>query len=118
MSESSLIVDTESGVTHVRFRDNSILDALMVQRIGKELVELLETSESRKVVLDFCNVRFISSEALRLLLSLRSRADRSAATMALCSIRPELAKVFKLTNLDKLFPIYEDAARAAAAMSP
>src|SRR5262245_36141437 len=117
MSVTSLNVEkTEDGITVIRFRDNSILDALAIQRIGKELADILETQGVKKAIIDFRDVRFLSSEALRMLLGLRSRADRAGAKVMLCSIKPELSKIFKLTNLDQLFQIYPDANTARAAL--
>ena len=117
MSVTSLNVENASdGITTIRFRDNSILDALAIQRIGKELAEILEVQGVKKAIIDFRDVRFLSSEALRMLLGLRSRADRAGAKVALCAIKPELTKIFKLTNLDQLFQLYPDADAARAAL--
>ncbi|MBI5864745.1 MAG: STAS domain-containing protein [Planctomycetes bacterium] len=116
MPETSLLVEVLGGVTTVRFRDNSILDALAIQRVGRELGDIIETQPTRKVLIDFRDVRFLSSEALRMVLGRRSRADRAGASVALCSIWAELLKIFKLTNLDQLFSIHENAEAARAAL--
>src|SRR5262245_16931882 len=116
MAESSLIVEPADGVLVVRFRDNSILDASTIQRIGRELHELIERSTSGQIVLDFTDVRFFSSEALRLLLGLRHRVDKAGARMALCGLRPDLDRIFKLTALDKLFQFFPDSTSARAAL--
>lgn len=117
MSSTSLTIETgEDGITSIRFRDNSILDALAIQRIGKELADVLEVQGVKRAIIDFRDVRFLSSEALRMLLGLRSRADRAGAKVALCAIKPELTKIFKLTNLDQLFQMYPDVSAARASL--
>lgn len=106
--ESSLRVEEINGVTVVNFRDASILDVLTIQRIGRELYEIVEGRKAKKIVLDFGDVRFLSSQALGVLLTLRKKCDKEKAKVALARIRPELARVFKITNLDKLFNFYDD----------
>lgn len=118
MSETtSLRLEQDQGVTVVSFMDASILDALSIQRIGRELYAVIEDQGRRAIVLDFSEVRFLSSQALGVLLTLRRKADKAGARVALASIRPELAKVFKMTNLDKLFAFHADRAQAVASLA-
>ncbi|GMU82001.1 MAG: STAS domain-containing protein [Phycisphaerales bacterium] len=110
--ESSLSVQENEGVTVVGFREAAILDVVTIQRIGKELYALVETGGKKRIVLDFGDVRFLSSQALGVLLNLRRKADKAGAKVALARIRAELARVFKLTNLDKLFEFFDDTGKA------
>ena len=115
--QSSLRVSELEGITTVGFRDASILDVLTIQKIGKELYDVVETNGKKKVILDFGDVRFLSSQALGVLLTLRRKADKAGAKIVLARIRPELARVFKITNLDKLFDFHDDLAKAAETFS-
>lgn len=117
MAEGSLKVEASEGVVVARFRDNSILDAVTVQRIGRDLHELIDRCPNSRLVLDFRDVRFFSSEALRLLLGLRNRVDKAGSKLALAGLRPDLERIFKLTALDKLFAFYSDADAARTALS-
>lgn len=110
----SLILTQEGDITVASFRDASILDAVTIQRIGRELYALVEEDGSRRIILDFADVRFLSSQALGVLLTLRRKADQAKAEVFLAGIRDELARVFKMTNLDKLFQFYEDRTAALA----
>lgn len=117
MSERPTLKVTQSeGVTVVGFRDASILDVVTIQRIAAELYELVEVQQRRKIVLDFAAVRFLSSQALGVLLTLRRKAEKAGATVALAGIRPELLRVFQITNLDKLFPFFSAAPDAVQAL--
>lgn len=107
MSDSSLRVDDIMGVTLVTFKDNSILDVASIQRIGKELYDLVEGGSNQKMILNFQQVRFLSSQALGVLLTLRRKAEKSNAQIVLAELRPELARVFKITNLDKMFKFFD-----------
>lgn len=112
MNESSLDVRNHEGVQLVCFRDPSILDSVTIQRISRQLAEVVDEPAAAGVVLDFSNVRFLASEALRTLLALRNRAERRKIPVALCNIRPELIRVFSLTNLDQMFKIFENSEAA------
>ncbi|RMF81709.1 MAG: anti-sigma factor antagonist [Planctomycetota bacterium] len=113
--ESRLKVDRRDHVTIVGFKDASILDATTIRHIGRELYAIVTEEPNRRVVLDFSDVRFLSSQALGVLLTLRRKADQAGAIVALASIRPELVRVFKITNLDQLFQFYATAAQAVEA---
>jgi anti-sigma B factor antagonist len=115
MDEQPRLKTTESeGVTIVSFQDASILDTGTIQRVARELYETVENAPSRKVVLDFANVRFISSQTLGVLLTLRRKADKADVKVALSCIRPELVRVFEITNLDKLFGFFDSTQGAVA----
>ena len=112
MAESCLRVEQAHGVSVVSFHDNAMLDTLTIQRIGRELYEVVEQPKSRRVLIDFQNIRFLSSQALGVLLTLRHKAEKSGVEVVFAGLRPELAKVFTLTKLDKMFQFFP--AREAA----
>jgi anti-anti-sigma factor len=67
-------------------------------------------------VLDFGNVRFISSQTLGVLLTLRRKADKADVKVVIADIRPELVRVFEITNLDNLFTFFDSVAAAVASL--
>lgn len=107
MSDSVLRVDDVGGVTLVTFKDNSILDVAAIQRIGNELYGFVDQPDDRRLILNFQNVRFLSSQALGVLLTLRRKAEKTNAKVVLAELRPELARVFRITNLDKMFKFFD-----------
>lgn len=107
---SCLRVEDIEHVCVVSFKDASILDALTIQRIGNELYSLVEEKARKTLLLDFADVRFMSSQALGVIIRLRTKADKAGAKIALASIRPELIRVFKITNLDRLFVFHQTRA--------
>lgn len=118
MSERpTLKVSQSGGVTVVSFHDASILDVVTIQRIAAELYGLVEAQQCRKIVLDFAAVRFLSSQALGVLLTLRRKADQAGATIALATIRPELLRILQITTLDRLFPYFNAVPDAVEALS-
>src|SRR5437667_379484 len=107
-----LLIHPIRDVTVVNFNESSILDALQVQQIGEELYDLVDTKARRKIILDFANVKFLSSSALGVLITLRKKSAEIKGQVLICSLRPELRKVFKITNLEKLFEFYDTEERA------
>lgn len=118
MSEDSrLKIESIHGATVAGFKDASILDSATIQRIATELYALVESDASAPIVLDFNEVRFLSSQALGVLLTLRKRADAKGVKIALARLRPDLQRVFKITSLDKLFKFFDSCEAAAASIS-
>ena len=113
----SLEITLTGDVAVVGFRDASILDAVTTQRVGRELYEIVEDGSYPKVVLEFTNVRFLSSQTLGVLLTLRRKGDKAGVRIALAAIRPELRRVFEITNLNKMFEFFDSAEKAVAVLS-
>jgi anti-sigma B factor antagonist len=118
MPEGPLLnIEDVDGVTAVGFHDASILDAATAQRIGQQLYDLVESKDRRRVVLDLADVRFLSSRALGVLLTLRRKADAAGASVVLAGVRPDLTKIFKITKLDEMFEFFADRAAAIEHLS-
>ena len=63
-------------------------------------------------MLDFGNVRFLSSAVLGLLIRISKRVYEQDGRLRLCSINPKIYEVFKITRLTKTFDIYKDVESA------
>ena len=78
------------------------------------LSDLVEEGGHRKLVLDFADVRFLSSAGLGVLMGLRERVDEAGGELRLCRLEPSLRELFRLTKLEELFEIHEDEQKAIA----
>lgn len=115
MSNSArLLIQPIRDVTVVNFQDASILDTAVVDEIGRALYELVDAQARRKLILDFSNVKFLSSSALGVLITLKKKSSAIKGEVVLCSMRPELKKVFEITNLSKMFQFCENENKALA----
>ena len=112
MTESQLVVQNIGGVVVANFTDASILDAQAIEAIGLQLYELIDEQAQRKILLDFSRVRFLSSSLLGVLISLRKKAEAIKGQVAICGLRKDLKKPFKITHLDKLFKFYDEEEEA------
>jgi len=111
----SLSSYTKDGILTIVFDDARILDETRLEQVGHELLELLNKTSEDRVILDFRNVKFMSSSMLGKLVQVHRKATEFKVKLKLCSIEPEIRQVFKITKLDKVFDIEPDETAARAA---
>ena len=110
--DNQLLITPYRDVTVVNFQNVSVLDSANIEALGRSLLELVEKQDTRKLVLEFSAVRFMSSQALGVLLQLKKALDPVHGKVVIAGIRPELHKVFKITNLHKMFLFHDDLDKA------
>ena len=110
--QGKLTIQNIQDVSLVTFEDESILDPLQVQDIGEKLHQLIEEQDRQRVILDFHKVSILSSQMLGVLIGLLKRIRSASGRIVVCGMRADLFKVFKITNLDKLFNFYESEGQA------
>jgi stage II sporulation protein AA (anti-sigma F factor antagonist) len=98
-------IERRGPVTIVRFTGRALLDEDAIRAIGDELIRLIDKFGNKHLVLDFGEVRNLSSYMLATLVKVHRRVQEVGGKLVLCDIDPELTKVFKLTNLDRLFAL-------------
>jgi len=87
------------------------VDVYTAPRLKEELVAAIEGGCSN-VVVDMESVGFIDSSGLGVLVSaLRRARERDGAVRIVCT-RDNILKIFRITGLDKVFPIFSDATEA------
>lgn len=112
MGSSRILIEDYAGVTVVTFTDSSILDAASIDQMGKDLYHLVDNQNKQKLILDFSNVKFLSSHALGVFLTLQRKAQQIKGALVFAGLRKELMKVFTLTGLDKMFKFFADDTKA------
>ena len=106
---------SKDGILTVVFQDSRILDEAKLEQLSTDLTEMLNKTTEERVILDFRNVKFMSSSMLGKLIQINKKAGEFKVKMKFCSIDPEIRQVFKITKLDKVFEIEADEAAARAA---
>ena len=104
-AERRLDVSDVGDVSVVRFRDKTIREDPGIQEVGRELFNLVDCDNRKKVLLDLSGVSFMSSAALGKLVTLYKKSHSNGSDLKLCGIRPEVVDVFAVTRLDRLFDI-------------
>ena len=110
-----LEIEEVDGVTIAKFLDTKILDDQVITQIGNELLECVNTTPNGRLLLDFGNVRFMSSSMLGRLVMLTKKCKASEVDLKLCNLADDLHKVFTITNLHKVFDIRKTRDKAIKA---
>jgi len=113
--KSHILVRKSGKVSVVEFCDRKILDELAIHEIGEELFALADKNHAPRLLLNFNNVKHLSSAALGMLITLHKKVEQTGGTLVLCEIVPQIFEVFKITRLNQVFDIHdtEDAGLAA-----
>jgi anti-anti-sigma factor len=94
----------------VRFVDEAAID-----QCKREIMELLGKTEEANVLLHFGRINFMSSAALGMLIRINKKCKEYDIALKLSNISPDIRQVFKITSMDKIFEIHDDAAGALEA---
>lgn len=106
------------NATVVSFTDEKILEEKDINELQESLMSVIESSSSKiSLILDFGNVRFLSSAVLGLLIRVSKRIYEQEGQLRLCNINPRIYEIFKITRLTKTFDIYTDVESAAEDLS-
>ena len=103
--------------TILTISDRQILQDKNIRDLQESMVAVIDESESIHLVLDFCNVEFLSSAVLGLLIRISKRVHEANGEIRLCNINPKIYEVFKITQLTKVFDIHKDIDDALASFS-
>jgi anti-sigma B factor antagonist len=102
-------VEYAENATIVSFVDEKILEETDIRALQETIMSVIESaSGGTNMILDFTNVRFLSSAVLGLLIRISKRIYERDGRLKLCNINPKIYEVFKITRLTKTFDIYDD----------
>ena len=107
-----ICVEYAENATVVTFVDEKILEEMDVHTLQESIMSVIEEAERISLILDFRNVRFLSSAVLGLLMRISKKVYEREGQLRLCSISPKIYEVFKITRLNKIFDIYENVENA------
>lgn len=105
----------ESNVAVVAFKSPSITDVEAIDTAANRIRSFVEENRPGRLVFDFERVKFFSSLVLGLLLDIRAKLEPYHGKVVISAINPQLHRVFKITNLDRVFTFFPDKASAVEA---
>lgn len=111
-------IQTQEDVTVVGFAVQSIGGVGGVEELSVELRKFIAEHRPMKMVIDFGQVRFLSSQMLGLLVDVWRRLGEYQGRMIISGINPQLNRVFKITNLDKIFEFCPNKDEAVRRLTP
>jgi anti-sigma B factor antagonist len=92
----------------VVFKSVQVCSAEGIADAGGRVLDYIEKNNPKLVIVDFEKVKFFSSQVLGLLLNIRNRLEENGGELLISAINPQLYRVFKITNLDKIFQFFPD----------
>ncbi len=110
-------VKYSENATIVTFTDEKILEEMDIQALQESMMSVVDQAERINLILDFGNVRFLSSAVLGLLIRISKRIYEHDGQLRLCNINPKIFEIFKITRLNKIFDIYKDVESATEKLS-
>ncbi|MHC4323493.1 MAG: STAS domain-containing protein [Planctomycetota bacterium] len=113
----NISVEYAGKATIVSFTDEKILEDKDIKALQDSIMSVIEQAERINLILDFGNVRFLSSAVLGLLIRISKRIYECDGQLRLCSINPKIFEIFKITRLTKTFDIYNDIESATDDLS-
>jgi anti-sigma B factor antagonist len=113
MHDLPLTVQDIEKYTIVEFRTASLMDPLVLERIGDAIYHLIDMEDKRRIILDFEQVEYLSSQAIGIVLTMNKKLSKLPhATLILCGVGPRLMELIKITRLDKVLKIKESQKEA------
>ena len=107
--EKNVEITTRRDVTIVSFNEVPMGGIHGIEAVSREIAGLIQNEKPTKMVVDFERVRFLSSQTLGLLLDIRQKLQAYDADVVISGIDPQLHRVFRITNLDKIFDFYPNS---------
>jgi anti-sigma B factor antagonist len=105
-------VQYNEGATILTFTDEKILEENDIRSLQGSIMSVIEQGGRMNLILDFQNVRFLSSAVLGLLIRVSKKIYENDGQLRLCNINPKIYEVFRITRLTKVFDIYPDTESA------
>jgi anti-sigma B factor antagonist len=105
---------TRTVAEHTVLEVGGEVDVYTAPRLRERLLELIDGG-SRKVVVDLGRVDFLDSTGLGVLVGALKRLRPAGGTFALVCDKEPLLKIFRITALDQVFPIYPTISAATSA---
>lgn len=110
-------VDYTDKAVIITFTDEKILEDKDIAAIQQAIMAVVEQTQRISLVLDFSNVKFLSSTVLGLLIRISKKVYERDGQLRLCNINPKIYEIFKITRLTKVFEIYSDTENAVEGLS-
>ena len=110
-------ITSEENAAVVSFKSATISNTEQIAVVSKRIRDFIDNNRPNKVIFDFGEVKFFSSLMLGLLLEIRAKLQPYNGEVTISKINPQLHRVFKITNLDKVFRFFPDKQSALKAMS-
>ena len=113
----SIKITSQDNAGIVDFQSASICDADGIVTASEQIKEFINRNQPIRLIFDFEKVKFFSSQVLGSLLEIRAKLKAYDGEVVISAINPQLHRIFRITNLDKIFNFYPDKDSAIKKLS-
>ena len=108
--------DRQSGAAVVRFIETDLSVPLLAEGLESELTQLIGDLHPALVVVDFTDVKTITSSVIGVLLTTRRKLLQEGGRLRLCCVPLPIHEVYRTLNLDRrILPVFESLEMALGA---
>lgn len=87
------------------------IDSTASKEFEENLVEIIDQG-THTMIIDFLNVKFISSAGLRVLLLAAKKVKPYGGKVILCNLAKDVKEVFDISGFSSIFSIYDSVSEA------
>lgn len=107
--------DFDGDTLTVPLTDSLLPGAEADTDIDARIVRLLADTHARRLLLDFTGVRNFRSMGIAALMQVHKACKETGVALAVCGLDPDVAQVFRVTALTRVFHVYASATEARGA---
>ncbi len=96
----SYLLRPVDGVHVFEFQRGDMTDAAFIKQLGDDMYRALKDLTQPRVVVDFQNVRKLSSATLGMLVQLKKVLARQDGELRVSNVSKELSEIFRITRLN------------------
>lgn len=115
MKKAKIEISSEGRVAIVSFTSSCLSDVEEITDASARIRQYVQANPPHEIIFDFSGVKFFSSQVLGLLLEARGYVRPQGGHVVVCALDSQLQRVFRITNLDRIFTFYPDRQVALAA---
>ena len=116
-SYECLMIRQVGDVTIAQLRSPKVDNRLVIDEIRKELATLVADKKPTRLLVNFRDVGFVSSQTINALVQTRSKLAAGGGTVDLCELADLVREAFTVLNLDgTLFRIFNTEKEALDAL--
>ena len=105
-------VERKGGVMVVYIRKE--LDHHLAREIREEVDFLIDRGNVKYLILDFQGVNFMDSSGIGMIMGRYKKLQFFGGELRVSGIRPEVERIFSMSGLYKMSPVYKDVEAATA----
>lgn len=107
--------DFAGGTLTVPLSDDLLPGAVDDTDVDARIERLLAATPARRLLLDLSGVRNLRSMGIASLMHVHKACQAKGVALAVCGLDPDVAQVFRVTALTRVFKVYASAEDAHAA---